>query len=158
MKRRLTYLVVGLCVLVVGCATTGDLEMRVMALEVQVERQQAVRVQAGTDEVRAKGFVLVDDEGRERAMLVMTKDGPALFLSDENGELRAGLAAYKDGPGLALFDEEGEARATLVVGKHGPEMSLFDETGKERTRLTATKDGPGLSLLNAAGKIIWQAP
>ena len=63
--------------------------------------------------VRANGFILEDADGKSRATLVASKDGPALRLFDENGKVRATLTALKDGPGLCLFDENGKFRATL---------------------------------------------
>ena len=52
------------------------------------------------------------------------------ILEDENGELRALLCIGKGGPGLYLYDEKGKLRAMLRVGKYGPRLSLSDEKGK----------------------------
>jgi hypothetical protein len=44
---------------------------------------------AGTTpkEIRANSFILEDGEGKTRAMLEVSEQGPALDLFDENGEL-----------------------------------------------------------------------
>jgi hypothetical protein len=39
------------------------------------------------DEVRAKRFVLADENGKLRGEFFVTKDGPSLALFDENGKL-----------------------------------------------------------------------
>jgi len=57
--------------------------------------------------VRANGFVLEDADGKVRAMLAVTKDGPILYLDDENGKPRIALGIYKDGPRLRLLDAAG---------------------------------------------------
>ena len=56
--------------------------------------------------VRAHNFALVDDQGRDRAELLMTKvgEGPGLVLRDEKGYVRAMLDLDKNG------------RATLGLG------------------------------------------
>jgi len=65
------------------------------------------RTEAVPDAVRAHSFVLLDENGKVRAMLAVAKDGPGLRLSDENGKLRASLGVTEDGPGLHLLDENG---------------------------------------------------
>lgn len=39
------------------------------------------------DVVRAKGFIVVDENGKIRATLVMLREGPLLGLFDENGKV-----------------------------------------------------------------------
>ena len=85
--------------------------------------------------VRAGAFVLVDDQGRERAQLGMGSDGPALELYDAQGKVRIGLSLIDDEPGLALLDAQ----------------------GKSRIRLLLTGAGPTLVLVDAQGKVIWRA-
>ena len=102
--------------------------------------------------IRANGFVLVDEKGKERAVLAVVKSVPRLSLFDENGKPRAGLGVDKDGPRLSLFDENGKPRAGLSVPKDGPMLSLWDENGKTaRVVLAVTKDGPALALVDENG-------
>jgi len=63
--------------------------------------------------IRAKRFVLEDENGKTRASLIVGKDGPGLVLLDENGKPRAMLSVLKDGPGLALYDENGNVIKSL---------------------------------------------
>jgi hypothetical protein len=45
--------------------------------------------------IKAKAFILVDEEGKERAFLRVDKDGAGLTLHDENGKPRAALGVDK---------------------------------------------------------------
>jgi hypothetical protein len=138
-----------------------------MATEDQVaalEREQAVMrgklrrlektLDAQRQEVEARKFVLVDENGSPRARLSVDKDGPRLSLLDENGKSRARLAVGKDGPRLSLRDANGKTRARLSVAEFSsgqPGLCLFDENGKERVMLDMTKDGLGLRLADGNG-------
>ena len=91
---------------------------------------------ASSDTITARAFRLTDAQGRVRALLGMTPDGPGLSLLDEQGEVRAGLSVNSDGPGLVFADEQGKVRAGLAVHQ-----------GRE-----------GLTLRNAAGRSTFSAP
>ena len=146
----------------------------------KLEKELAQLARAATEEVIARQFVLVDDKGKTRAVLGMSKTGPSLALYDENGKFRATLNVTEDGPALGLLDEKGKPRAGLAVTKDGPQLSLFDENSKNRAWLAMSKNGPGLILLDEndkprvglamlkdgpklglsdeKGKLIWSAP
>jgi hypothetical protein len=125
----------------------------------------------GEEQIRAKSFVLEDDNGKVRAILAMVKDiGPTLELNDESGKSRAVLLVLKDiGPGLMLCDETGKVRVELKEGKDGTGLMLSDENSKTRAQLgtgqTKTPDGKVISypessliLYGADEKVIWSAP
>jgi len=127
------------------------------------------QVGAGAERVvRANRFVLEDENGKVRALLGVTAEGPGLILHDENGKIRIVLDVAKDVPELLLLDENGEIRAGLAVAKDVPGLALKDAAGKVRAWLAVSKagpglalydiGGPGLSLWDAAGKPIWSAP
>jgi hypothetical protein len=129
----------------------------------------AQSTRAALTEVRANSFILEDENGKVRAMLITTKDGPRLSLLDENGKPRAGLGVSKDGPSLSLYDENGKDRAGMAMTKDGPKLGLFDENGVRRTMLgaasTVTPEGKtitypesSLLLFSPDGKTIWSAP
>lgn len=123
-----------------------------------------------TKHIRAKSFVLEDDNGKLRAMLADIKDiGTMLTLMDENGKLRAGLGVLKDGLSLVLYDENEKSRVSMAVNEDGPALSLSDENGKTRALLgrgqTKNSDGVVISLpesslilFGADEKVIWSAP
>ena len=111
------------------------------------------RTEAVPEVVKARQFLLVDENGKERAGLSMGKDGPVLVLVDENGKERAGLSMGKDGPGLALMDENEKPRAVLGMGKDGVVLSLMDENGKQGAVLRVKKvEGSFLGLRDENGK------
>lgn len=101
---------------------------------VRIAAAAANKVEAQGDGVatviRANAFVLVDENGKTRAAVALSKTGSGFLLYDENGKTRAVLAVDKDGPGLALADEDGKSRATLAVVKDGPGLVLYDKNGK----------------------------
>ena len=112
---------------------------------------------AGTaKEIRVNSLVLEDENGKLRALLAASKDGPNLEMYDENGKRRARLSATEN-PQLALYDENGTPRATLIEMEEGPGLMLWDENGKGRVGLVVTKDGQDLQLFGPDGKVIWSA-
>lgn len=108
--------------------------------------------EAVLEEVKARRFTLVDENGKPRATLTMLTEGPCLSLLDENGKKRAGLGVLKDGPGFSFYDENGKQRARLGVEKDGACLSLFDANDKPRVALTMFHDHPCLGLLDENGK------
>ncbi len=120
---------------------------------------------AGADAVpkqmRAGSFAVVDDNGKERVGLAVTKDGqPYLALQDDNGKNRVGLAVKKDGnPGLVLNDKKGNEGVGLVVTKDGPGLVFRDENGKDLVALGIKKVGqPVLTLFDENGKVLRELP
>lgn len=93
-------------------------------------RPERAWVQSGVKEIRAKRFILEDENGKTRADLSVGKNNPGLWLFDENGKVRASLNIGKDGSGLGLSDENSKTRIVLYMGKDGPRLALFGENGK----------------------------
>src|SRR4030042_6372175 len=71
-------------------------------------------------EIRARSFILVDENGKELAALDATPSGPELWMCEENGKSRAMLTVFKGGPKLTLYDDNGKPRALLAGTKDGP--------------------------------------
>ena len=109
-------------------------EERLEKMERELGRVKEVlarsRVEGTAKEIRAKSFVLEDENGKPRARLGITECGPGLMLLDEKGELCAGLSMTETGPLLALYDENGKGRVVLFVTQDGPHLALHDENGK----------------------------
>lgn len=86
----------------------------------------------GMDEIRARGFVLVDHEGRPRM------------------DLRV---ARNDSTHLVLMDREGLPRVSLnVLSQGGADIVLRDQLGQPRAALSVLPDGrPGISMYGPAG-------
>ena len=111
-----------------------------------------------TQAVKARSFILVDDDGKVRGIFGVVKGGPLLSMYDENGKGRATLTVSSYGPGLTLRDENGKERATLTAVKPGPLLRLFDQNGKERATLAVVKAGPLLSLDDENGEVLRSLP
>ena len=69
--------------------------------------------------VTASAFELVDTDGRVRATLTMTDDGPLLALRDETGRDRLSLSHESDGTGLFVADATGTTRIGVAQFAHG---------------------------------------
>jgi hypothetical protein len=102
--------------------------------------------------LRARAFVLEDDDGRPRGGLSVTEYGSALALFGLNGDVQATLSLSQEGPSLTLFDANAKERVTLRASKDAPSLKLADSSGATRAALAVTADMPVLSLLDAAGK------
>jgi hypothetical protein len=129
-------------------------ELTAQGQEVAQMRKDAAQFPAqALSEVRARSFVLVNENGKPLAELGVTEaGGPAvgtrLRFFDQKGKPVLWLGVDQNGPRFDLHDENGKARAALDLLKDGPELILFDENGKMRAGLTATKYGPGLCLFD----------
>ena len=82
------------------------------------------------NEVRARRFVLVDENGKTRATLNVDKAGPGLNLYDENEKIRASLSVMKGGPCLCLYDK---------LGKRDAPCWAWTRTGRGWLTSTVTK-------------------
>jgi len=121
-KRRNRWLLGAILVLLGGLVAAGVFKTMITPVQAQV---------AGTvKQIRAKGFVVEDENGKGRATLAASKDGSGLVLWDENGKTRIGLGIFKDGPDLRLWDENGKPRAALGMVEDGPRMILSGPDGK----------------------------
>lgn len=89
--------------------------------------------------VEADQFVLLDREGRSRAKMIVTDDGPQLCMFDEEGQKRLELRQTHSGSGLRLFDAE----ETPVVALQLPQDA-------DRAHLKI-KNPQGSSLTRASG-------
>lgn len=144
----------------------------------------ALPTEAAAREVRARRFIIEDENGKTRAMLGVFKDGSEMQLSDENGNPRIVLIASTDETEIQLLkangktgawlnasnrvsllqlnDENGNYRLGLHVFKDGPNLDLCDDTmiasGKPRVELDARKNGPKVQLYDTKGNILWKVP
>jgi len=98
-------------------------------------------------EIRAKAFVLVDDQGRMRGLLSTANGNPSLVLSDANGNPRAALILDKKGPALGLSDENNTLRAALSAFSPGSALYLYDATNKIRASISTAPDTESAMVL-----------
>jgi hypothetical protein len=78
------------------------------------------------DELRTRKVVVVDSEGKTRALLDVFPYGPELVLYDAQGDVRAWLTVTTAGPALVLYDPDGDERAALTAYSGVPELVLYD--------------------------------
>ena len=101
-------------------------------------------------EVRARSFVLVDAQGKQRTTLEMYEDSPRLaFLDDANGKIRAALGTSSLGPELVLTDGNGKAVTTLAVPSGGPTLAMVAPNATQGVILAVSAHGPELKLSDA---------
>lgn len=115
---------------------------------------EAVR-ESRNSRMAADEFRLVDREGRIRAVLGVTAQGPVLAFHDESGRPRAaiGIGAV-DGPGVVLADERGKPRAEFEIREGVPRLALADAAGLVRAELQLQSTGPVLGLSGGAIQIV----
>lgn len=80
-------------------------------------------MRAVCDTVSAERFVLVDGQGKQRAVLTAYETGGA--------------------PKFTLFDQKGRAVATLATDDGGAYLALSDAKGEKSVRFAACDGGPG---------------
>ncbi len=165
-KRRNRWMLGGVALLILGCltiaATSGD--------------KQAIR---------AKSFILEDENGEIRAVLDVGKhygvalgmygvnggggiflnvnedDEPALSMHGTNGKTRIDLRLNKDGdPGLNIWGTNNRGLLTLSVNKDGdPGLFIYDANKEVRVGLGVFEGGkPYLVMWDASGEVIRSIP
>ena len=108
------------------------------------------------DVVRARQFVLVDQDGKERAIFGVNTNGVvSLNMLDLRGTNRVALMVGRFGaPVLSLFDENGSQVTRLLGGGldlyDGGHLDLYDERGTNCVSLSSWRDGR-LDLYNERG-------
>jgi hypothetical protein len=119
---------------------------------VLVEENGEVRAKLGIIGKDGAGLDLWDENGMHRAGLYVDKEGPKLNLGDENEKVRVGLGVDKDRPRLELGDENEKVCAALGVGKNGPVLNLWDENGERRVTLCVNEEGAALNIADGNGE------
>ncbi len=109
------------------------------------------------EEVKAKRFVLVGQDGQPRGGLSVDTDGiAALRLFDQDGLPRALLSVTANGSPTLSLVEQGRPRVMLNLG---PGLVVYDKGGLPRATLGVTPAGaPTLTLTDLQGQVIWSAP
>ena len=115
------------------------------------------------DEVRARRFVLVDDEDNERAALHAGRgESVEMAFAGRNGKVRTALGMTQSGSPfgeqtiLSFRDEVGRIRTQLMVAADGATgLALADSWGQKRAELRVGAGGhPALSLYDQHGNVI----
>lgn len=156
--------------------STSDLQSLTARVE-KLEKQYRLR-----SEVVTENLVLTDADGKRRATLCMSADGPMISLFDANGEQRLTLWVGGDGPVIVFRDENGKERLALLVDGSGPSLRMRNTNEMACAVVTTLEDGPSVALIDPAnsdgntsvqlmvdsdgprllcikdGKVLWSAP
>ncbi|MCK6550726.1 hypothetical protein L6R52_33120 [Myxococcota bacterium] len=110
--------------------------------------------------VEGSAFVLVDDAGRDRAQLSLTKDGAtALVLKSADGVSDARLAILGDG-GVGLSLRSPRRSANIELAGDGPAaIRLTEKYAKSSVEISLDGAGrPRVLLTDPEGKVTFKAP
>jgi hypothetical protein len=132
-----------------GQSITDELVNRVRRLETQLRWQRrflavliavsilsVVGIAAGpSDTLRAKSFLLVDDDGKLRASIVVNQKGGAAFnILSTKWDIQASLGNSSEGdPFLALYGKKNgklDVKAFMALSDGEPSLQLRDKNGK----------------------------
>lgn len=123
-----------------------------------------VRVKLNVSNESMAHVGLYDEQGVERASLVVAKEGTAMLaMSGDDGQPRlAANLAIHDGPvKFSLLNPDGSSAAELGSNKGGRSLVLADSKGGARVRLQ-TNASPGgaseLTIYDASGKPLKKFP
>ena len=108
--------------------------------------------------VRAEKFVLVDQNGKQRATLGIENGGPALVLGDTRGRgvVQLQVPQIPDKPSLYLRDPSQSASVEMAMTMNGPVLHLTDQTGI-RVRLAANElNAPLAAIYDAEGQALFK--
>lgn len=112
-----------------------------------------VRKEKPSEQIVAKSFAVVDDNGMVRASLGTVGDHTTLSLYDKAGKPRAGLGTIGDNATLAIYDKANKMRAALGTVDDEVSLILNDRAEKGRAFLVTTGDGALLRLYDKAEKM-----
>jgi len=105
--------------------------------------------------IEAESFVLKDANGRVRAELAMSGEGPSLKFRDQAGTALVTLSLLDSAPGGPLFLlSDGQHRASLsmsVASGQGSQLSLIGERADIQARIGVTPDGTEMELTDKDG-------
>ena len=144
--RRMKRIVLLFCLLI----TAGGIRAQAPLRFPQENRPPASQVVEA--QIRAKQFILMDDNGKERASLVADGAGSAfLVLFDKNERSRANLSVTNDGPSLVFYDPNGQARtilgSTTTVASHVNEKGVVERA-----------PASSIVLMDRSGKLLFRTP
>jgi hypothetical protein len=92
--------------------------------------------------------------------MLMSEHLPGLVLLDDAGKPRLMLALSKYGePTLSFADAAGTRRIVLSLDLYGAMLRLADDAGSPRAALVVPSEGePELELLSKDDKLLWRSP
>lgn len=117
-----------------------DIAVRLLAPS---PRTVVIRTGGGGEEIVARTIRLIDDSGRDRAVLKVDEQGePGLLMFDRNGVERLQLDTFQNTPSLILMDRDERRRVYF---------GMDNDTGEG---LYQTMNGAGSLMSRNAGVVL----
>jgi hypothetical protein len=121
---------------------------RGLKIETQAAQARAIL----ENEVRSQHFVLMDENGKERASLSADRAGSVfLVMFDAGGKNRVNLSLTPQGPSLAFYDPSGQART--ILGSTSTVASRISENG-----IVERAPASSIVLFDKNGRLLSRAP
>jgi hypothetical protein len=89
----------------------------------------------GSDVVAARGFELVDDQGRRQILIATSNEGsPSIWFFDKNGKARLNLGLYGDGNAAVVLNDDAERAVEIfrTVGPRSAPVLVMKSNGTDR--------------------------
>ena len=132
-----------------------NLEVRLQTLEKQMNRYRltttvlaiacvglvgiaATAPKPVSDEVRAKKFVVVDEQGKEAAHLSSGPFGGILNIHNRGGNTVVVAGAAEKGGKLLMADDQGNQFVKVTVEETGGQLLVQDQKGQKHTITAST--------------------
>ena len=112
--------------------------------------------------ISARGFEVVDGQGRKRATFGLTeKDEPMLALNSSDNDKTALISIRPEGPPFIVLTDVKTYGSLSLYGPGGDWSAGIHLTSdaKQLGEMFVSKDGvPSLTLRDKEGKTLWKAP
>ena len=108
------------------------------------------------DEIKAKKFTVVDDEGKVLVVIRGGDHGGGVGIYNKAGKTRGILAVKKEGARLVLFSKDEKDDATISSGSDGGKILLWDKNQKGNMFLTQGENGLAITVNNKTGEEVVQ--
>jgi len=111
-----------------------------------------------SDSVQAKKFVVVDENGKERAVFGMASGGPELVMLDSSDRtaLQMQVPKIPDKAAFYLRDPELRAELELAMTMNGAVLHLNDKSGNRVRLATNELNAPLAAIYDAEGKLLFK--
>ena len=103
--------------------------------------------------------IVIGHPGTAAGCVIEAEDGmPVIHMIDEQGKVRAKLGVTIDGPGLTLADKSGHTRAWMGFANDAIRVGFADEQGNSRAFFGVMPSGPTAKFYDADQSVLWSAP
>jgi len=114
----------------------------------------ATSLQNVPDVIKAKGFEVVNDEGKVTFDIANREFGSSLIFYNKDGKPVAGLGTKSNGGVLRISNTDGITVATIYANEFGGALGVFNKDEKSVAGLVATESGGMMGISNKDGEIV----